>query len=220
MTGHDHTPSERVTGLRAVFSLPAAYRLAQRLIGAESFRRTLIDDVLAVTPGERILDIGCGTADILDDLPAVDYVGFDHSDDYIRSARNRFGDRGRFVTGAAGTDQLATGHLAPVSERDLAMAIGVLHHLSDEEVREALTLARDMLRPDGRFVSIDPTFAPGQHRIGRWLASRDRGQHVRTPEATQALVAELFPDASVTVRHDLLRVPYSHVICQATRPPG
>ncbi len=212
MAALDDRPSERVTGLRAVFSLPAAYRFAQKLIGADSFRRVVIDDILAVSPEERILDIGCGTADILEQLPPVDYVGFDHSDDYLAAARRRFGNRGRFITGTAAADLLDD-----VSERDLAMAVGVLHHLNDDEVRSALTVAERALRPGGRFVSIDPTFAPGQHRIGRWLASRDRGQHVRTPEATRRLVTEVLPDATVTVRHDLLRVPYSHVICQATR---
>jgi len=211
MSNVDERPSERLTGFRRVFSIPAAYQWAQNLIGAERFRRTLIDEILGVRPGERILDIGCGTADIVEHLPEVDYVGFDHSDDYVQAARDRVGGRARFITGRADSAELSD-----LSERSLAMAIGVLHHLGDDQVGEALELAARVLGPTGRFVSIDPTFAPDQHPIGRWLASRDRGQHVRTPDATAALVATVFPSPVVTVRHDLLRVPYSHVICQAT----
>jgi SAM-dependent methyltransferase len=201
-----------VTGIRAIFSLPSAYRLAQNIIGAESFRQTLVGEILRVEPEARVLDIGCGTADILDHLPSIDYVGFDHSEGYIDSARARFGGRGRFVAGTAGAEALAD-----VGARDLAIAIGVLHHLDDVQAAEALELAHRALRPGGRFVSVDPTFAAGQHRIGRWLAGRDRGQHVRTPAQTADLVSVVFPDTAVDVRHDLLRIPYSHVICQAMR---
>lgn len=207
----DDAPAERLTGLRAVLSLPAAYRLAQNLIGAESFRRALIHDILGVEQGERIIDIGCGTADILEHLPPVDYVGFDHSTDYVDAARKRFGPRGRFIAGTSDSHELAE-----VGARTLAMAIGVLHHLDDRQVREALALARDKLAPGGRFVSIDPTLTSGQHPIGRFLAKRDRGRHVRSPEETATLVSEIFPTVAVRVRHDLLRVPYSHVISTAT----
>lgn len=214
--------SERLTGLRSVLSMPWAYRTAQNLIGATAFRRTLVEDVLRVGPGERIIDIGCGTADILDDLVSVtdvDYVGFDHSAKYIEDARKRFGDRGRFVASAAAdfdTGRDGDGNTSGVSDRTLAIMVGVLHHLDDDEVCGALQLARRALGPCGRFVSIDPTFADGQHRLARFLASRDRGQHVRTPEQIMELVTPVFPDAAPAVRHDLLRVPYSHVITQAT----
>lgn len=200
--------------------MPWAYRTAQNLIGATAFRRTLVEDVLRVGPGERIIDIGCGTADILDDLasvPDLDYVGFDHSEKYIEDACERFGDRGRFVASAAADfDTGLDGATSVMADRTLAIMVGVLHHLDDHQVCGALEVARSALGPGGRFVSIDPTFTDGQHPVARFLASRDRGQHVRTPQRIMELVTPVFPDASPAVRHDLLRVPYSHVITQAT----
>jgi SAM-dependent methyltransferase len=200
------------TGVRSVLSLASVYRLAQRAIGADAFRETLAADILHVGEGDRILDIGCGTADILEHLPDVDYLGFDSSDRYVEAARQRFGDRGRFVTAAPSEVDDTFG------DRTVVTAIGVLHHLDDETAHEALELATKALRPGGSFISVDPTLTDDQHRIARFLIEHDRGQFVRTPEQMRALVGHHFDDVDLQVRHDMLRTPYSHVIVRASTP--
>lgn len=215
MTTHDATaPSttgQRTTGWRSVLSLAPVYRLAQRLIGADRFRAVLTSEVIRATPDDRILDLGCGTADILEHLPAVDYVGVDPSERYVGAAVARFGDRGTFVTSAAERFDESS------PDRTITMAIGVLHHLDDDAAREMLAVAAASLVDGGRFVAIDPTLVEGQHPIARLLVSRDRGQHVRPPAEQEALVQTAFPDVRVSVRHDLLRTPYSHVVVEATK---
>jgi SAM-dependent methyltransferase len=204
-------PAERTTGWRAIFSLAPVYRLAQRLIGADKFRSVLVNDILDLGTSDRVIDIGCGTADIIEHLPRLDYVGFDPSQRYVDDAQARFGDRGTFVTAAAEHFE-ATG-----ADRTMAMAIGVLHHMSDDSVTELFQLAHSVLESGGRLVTIDPTLVEGQHRIARLLVSRDRGQHVRHPDQLQRLVTPFFPDAEIEIRHDLLRPPYSHAIIRASR---
>ena len=206
-------PTAQVTtGVRSVLSLASVYRLAQRAIGAEAFRETLAAEILHVGDGDRILDIGCGTADTLEHLPQVDYLGFDSSDRYVEAARQRFGDRGRFVTAVPNEVDDAFG------DRTIVTAIGVLHHLDDDTAHEALELATKALRPGGSFISVDPTLTDDQHRIARFLIQRDRGQFVRTPEQMQHLVCDHFDDVSMDVRHDMLRTPYTHLIVRAGRP--
>ena len=203
------TTAEVTTGLRSVLSLASAYRFAQRAIGAEAFRETLAAEVLQVSDGDRILDIGCGTADIVEHLPDVDYLGFDSSERYVEAARQRFGDRGRFVTAVPSEVDDVFG------DRTLVTAIGVLHHLDDDTAHEALELAAAALRPGGSFVSVDPTLTDGQHPVARFLIQRDRGQFVRTPDQMRTLIGGHFDAISIEVRHDMLRTPYSHVIVRA-----
>ena len=95
-------PSEIVNGVRRVLSAPSIYRFTQWAVGAGKLRNALVEEIIRIEPGLRIVDIGCGPADILEYLPGVDYVGFDHSESYIASARSRFGERGRFINMAAG----------------------------------------------------------------------------------------------------------------------
>ncbi len=200
------------SGLRSILSLAPAYRLAQRLVGADRFRRVLADEVLDLDDDDRVLDIGCGTADILEHLPDLDYVGFDPSRRYVDAASSRFGHRGTFVTSV--TDLGDT----DVADRSVVTAIGVFHHMDDDTVHESLDLARRVLRPGGRLVSVDPTFTDDQHRVARFLIARDRGRHVRTPDEMTALLRDHFPAAEIQVRHDLLRTPYTHVIVQGHAP--
>jgi hypothetical protein len=66
-------------------------------------------------------------------------------------------------------------------------------------------------------VTVDPAYVKGQHPVARLLLALDRGRHVRTPEAYLAIARQHFRDASATVLHDLIIVPYTHCIIEATR---
>src|SRR5262245_21844503 len=88
--------AQETTGLKALLSQPWVYDLAQHLMGGSRSRRWLQEEFIKARPGERVLDVGCGTADILTVLPEVDYVGFDISEAYVQRAQRRWEGRGQF----------------------------------------------------------------------------------------------------------------------------
>jgi len=78
------------TGLRRLLTRPWIYDLFQNLVGGVAIRRRFVRDYLGPFPGARILDIGCGTGNMLPFLPGdCGYLGFDFSEDYIAAARAR-----------------------------------------------------------------------------------------------------------------------------------
>jgi SAM-dependent methyltransferase len=202
------------SGLRRLLGHPQVYRLSQQLIASD--RRTAEWVATYVRPGEhaRILDIGCGPADLLQFLPAgVTYVGFDLSADYVTAAKARWGSRGTFVC-----ERVDDAALKTLGEFDLVIARGVLHHLDDSEARALFALASRALTKSGRLVALDPCFEKGQSPIARWLIQNDRGQNVRTAPAYRALGDGCFDAVVVGTRHDLNRLPYTHCVLEAQGP--
>jgi SAM-dependent methyltransferase len=158
-------------------------------------------------PGDRVLDIGCGPGDVLEQLPAVEYVGIDSSAPYIRAARRRFGERARFLL-----SPIRDVVLDDPGSYHLAMATGVVHHLDDEGAVSLFRLASRALRPDGRLVTLDGCYEERQSSLARLLLRLDRGKFVRQRAAYVQLASQVFRRVEVHVRHDLLRLPYTHII--------
>jgi SAM-dependent methyltransferase len=194
-------------GARSFLSLPKVYDFFQDCLGARKSRAAFVREYLRPWPKDRLLDMGCGTADLLNYLPDVRYVGFDPSERYIRAAKRQHGAKAADLFCA---DLADIGPDRFHGSFDIVVAAGVLHHLPDDEVQALGRLARALLRPGGRLVTLDPCFHAGQSRVARFLVSKDRGHFVRTPEAYRRLLAPVFPELESDVREDLLNVPYSH----------
>lgn len=201
--------------LKRLLAGARAYSLFENLVGAARARRLFLERYVQPRAGERVLDIGCGPADILAELPEVDYHGFDLSSGYIDAARRRFGDRGNFHV------QVVTRELLKdYAGFDLVLAIGVLHHLSDSVAVDLFAIAKAALNPGGRLVTLDGCFVPWQSPIARRLLKNDRGQFVREEGAYLALARQVFPEARSTVTSGLLRVPYTHCVIECQKVWG
>lgn len=197
-----------VERLSSLLELPAGYRLFERMVGGEFAWRTYLAKYVKPAPGNKVLDIGCGPADILNYLPAVNYTGLDISPEYIRWAKKHFGSRGRFLCGDVGKATLE----GEQGTFDLVLAIGVIHHLDDAQAARLFDLAGSALRPTGYLATYDGCRVPQQSSIARWLLARDRGKFIRTREEYLRLARTRFSSVEPYLRHDLLRVPYTHLI--------
>ena len=202
--------------MRGLLAHPRLYSLFRRLVGRDTARTVYAREHLRVEPGQRVLDIGCGPGDILAYLPAVHYEGYDISPEYIARARERFGERAAFHCRAV-DDSLPV----PAGGFDVVIAHGLLHHLDDDEARSLFRVARRALRPGGRMVTFDGCFSDDQSAAARLFLRLDRGKHVRTRQAYEALARAEFARVESFVRHDLIRIPYTHLIMECgTAPPS
>lgn len=198
-------------GIRSILGYPGVYDLFQTLMGANRARREFVSQHIRPVEGMRLLDIGCGTARILDYLPPLTYHGFDLSQEYIDKALARYPERGIF---RCATVEEATLQNEP--SYDLVLAVGVLHHLDDEAVLNLLRLAKSALKDGARLVTIDPCFYKAQNPIARFLVSKDRGQNVRFSSKYRKLGCNVFEQVTGEVRHRSW-IPYTHWIMECTK---
>lgn len=198
------------SGWRSLLSLPSVYSTIMELISGSGALRLFVATYIRPESDARILDLGCGTATILEYLPNdVSYVGIDISVAYIATARKKFKGRGEF-------------HCLPIEafteigdgSFDLVLGLGVLHHLDDEQARTFFSIADGALKKGGRCVTIDPCKVEGQSRFARLLIAMDRGQNVRTANVYEMLANSVFKKLVKSIRHDLLRIPYTHLILE------
>jgi SAM-dependent methyltransferase len=184
------------------------YDAFRRLIKADRSMRIIVDEYVRPTPTSRVLDVGCGNADLARMLPAgATYLGLDNNPRYIHDAAAR----GVNVIEASVSELSSIGY----EPFDVVVALGLLHHLDDATVEGLMRDVSEVLVPAGRLVTIDPVLHDGQSLISRTIMRFDRGRHIRDEQRYSQLIRNQFTNADVQVRHDFLPFPYAHCLMTA-----
>jgi SAM-dependent methyltransferase len=202
--------AQRITGLYKLVTISTVYRALMFGLGANR-ALSRYAEILSAKPGMKMLDVGCGPANILPYLPEVDYTGIDLNERHIAFARQRYGDKGRFVVGDAATE------LGQESGTfDLISVSALLHHLSDDQAANLFRSLRPLLKPDGRIVTIDNVWLPQQRGSVKLINRMDSGLNIRTPEHYARLLDGLSFELQTLTLNNLLRIPYDHFIMIAS----
>jgi ubiquinone/menaquinone biosynthesis C-methylase UbiE len=142
--------------------------LAMRIVRAPTWRPALVD-VIAPVPGQRILDLGCGTGSLCllvkARCPEAVIIGIDPDPAILLRARRKAEAAGwELPLIRASATALPTE--PPLDQAmDVCVASLMLHHLKRSEKQVALAEAVRMLKPGGRFLIAD--WGPPRTRSGR-----------------------------------------------------
>jgi len=188
---------------------PLLFELQQKLFNNYVAVRTEFGDHLG-RDNLRILDIGCSTGTCggqIVDMAANAYTGVDVSAKYIDIAR-RHHPRGRFI-------QMDARRMAfDDASFDVALFVGVLHHMDDRLARDCLMETRRVVEPGGRLLVAEPVFTPG-NALSNLLLTLDRGRHIRDAAGYCALF-----DGFVVERQRYFRFSLHRFCSYVLSPPS
>ena len=197
--------------LRALLAFPSLYNLWWKAVGGPSCAEVLVSEYIQPQRAGHILEIGCGPGTLAGYLQRSQYVGFDISSKYVEMARKRF-PRAQFIC-----ERVSRFAVAQQQSFDIVLAIGIVHHLDDGEATQLFQIAHDALKPGGKLIAFDGVWTDDQSAAARWFLTRDRGKYVRTKTQYMGIASEVFANVKTTVRQDLLRIPYTHLILECLR---
>lgn len=183
--------------MTSLFDHPLVFSWSQRLVPFTVWiYKDLMKSHIRCAERDRVLDIGCGVGAHAEFLTAR-YTGIDVNPRYIAMAKESHQGEFHVMDGTRLT--------FPAGTFDVAMSIAIFHHLSDQQVQDAVREAIRVLRPGGRLHVIDPVLPIAEPaRFKRWLFLHDRGQFQRTVGHLENVLTSCTQVSERDVRRGLL----------------
>jgi len=177
-------------------------RLWLMFLGRIGAVRALPLDLAVIRPGERVLDVGCGTGELTlaaarQAGPGGKVDGIDAAPEMIEVARRKAERAGRAVHFLVEPVEALN---FPDRSFDVVLSSFMMHHLPADLKRRALAEIRRVLRQGGRLVIVDLQATARLPRFWQpgWLVIRLHKQHAATAadvRAGQEARAALLRDA-------------------------
>lgn len=204
---------QQIMRAQNLFNNPVAYKVFQTLISRRSTLEMIEREIINASDSTRVLDFGCGLGQHSKSFDNQIYLGIEPIESCIQAA-NRFYARQNVEFKVGDHKTLAEYQDASF---DLVLAMGVIHHMSDNDYEVLVTEANRLLKPGGRLVTLDPILHDNQRRISKWVVSKDRGEWVRGQVDYLMTLKNSFSDVDSKIFSGLLRLPYDHISVTARK---
>ena len=186
------------------------YDVMTKLMGADGARTVLLEQA-QVRPGQRVLDVGCGTGSLAILLkrlyPEVDVVGLDPDPKALARARRK-ADRAAI---SVRLDQGFGDELPyPDASFDRVLSSLMFHHIPTDEKGKTLRAIRCILKPGGEFHMLD---FEGQKNGGAHVLARLLHSSKRLKDNSESRVLSFMAEAGFADTKKVGRraMPFGHV---------
>tara|TARA_B110000967_G_scaffold197059_1_gene228361 strand:+ start:5280 stop:5894 length:615 start_codon:yes stop_codon:yes gene_type:complete len=195
--------SQKTSKLYNLINNPIIYMIFQKIMSGTSFRKKIIKKNIR-NKNKKVLDIGCGPAEILEYIPSAVYYGFDIDRRSINYAKNKFKNNNyHFFCKRFEKDDLKR-----LPKFDYVILFGILHHIDNVEAKNILYLCKKVMKKNAILLTEDPIFIKKQNLIAKFLITRDRGMNVRIKDDYTNLVKTHFKKIKSNITRQFF-IPYT-----------
>jgi ubiquinone/menaquinone biosynthesis C-methylase UbiE len=200
--------------LAQIFDNAKLYEIFQTTVLRKKTKTVIRDEIVRPEKVVKVLDFGCGIGYHSELFMSSYYLGVEPLKACIDTANRKYANsRVEFELG----DHKSL-EVLPAGSFDLVIAIGVLHHIDDNILKEFVTEAFRILTPQGKLTTFDPVFHDKQSKISKWVVKQDRGRFVRSEiEYTREIRSTFSGIVETRVYSNLLRIPYDHLVINAIK---
>jgi 2-polyprenyl-3-methyl-5-hydroxy-6-metoxy-1,4-benzoquinol methylase len=195
--------SQRKNKIYNFINNPLIYKIIQGVMSGTSFRNNIIKKNITKN-NLKILDIGCGPAQILEHIPKCDYYGYDIDRRSIQYAKKKYYQKNYHFY----CKKFNKTELKKLPKFDFIIFFGILHHLSNKEVYEILKLCKKIMKKNSKLLTEDPILLENQNVIAKFLIKKDRGLNVRKKQQYIDLLKKHFKKIKNEVTHQYF-IPYT-----------
>ena len=194
--------SQKTNNIYSLFSNTLFYSLSQKIMSGTSFRENIAKKYIKKDK-LKVLDIGCGPAEILNSLPRVKYFGYDINPAYINYAKKKYKNKGNFYC-----KKFTKKEIKKLPMFDCVLLFGILHHLNDNEINNLIPLIKKVLKKGGKIITEDPILIKNQNLIARFIINKDRGDNVRDKKGYLKILNKYFKRIKSKIYHQKF-IPYT-----------
>ena len=195
--------SQRINQIYNFINSPLVYRIIQYIMSGTSFRNSIIKKNIKKS-NLKILDIGCGPAQILEQIPRCDYYGYDIDQRSIQYAKKKYRKKNYHFY----CKKFNKTEIKKLPKFDFVIFFGILHHLSNKEADKMLTLCKRTMKKNSKLLTEDPILLEKQNIIAKFLIEKDRGINVRQKKEYINLLKKHFKKIKNKVTHQFF-IPYT-----------
>ena len=197
--------TQKTNKLYNLLTIPFLYSFIQKIFSGESVRKDLVRNYIK-KKNVSVLDIGCGTAEILEILPGSKYFGYDIEPKYVNYAKLKYGKKGKFYC-----KKFTSKEIKKLPKFDYVLYFGVMHHLNNLELIKLIKTTKKVIKKSGKLITIDPLIIENQNIFARFAIKRDRGNNVRTENEYKKIIKTSFVKIKSKIIHQKF-LPYTWFI--------
>lgn len=184
------------------------YIFLQKLMSATNVRKIFVRK--HIKTGHNIIDVGSGPSLILNDLPEINYYGYDINISYIEYAKKKYSSKNFHFF----CKELSKKEISKLPKFDCALLLGLVHHLNDKEFVKIICLLKKTLKENGKILILENLITKNQNFISRFLIKNDKGDNIRTLSQYKYILNKYFSKTKYEVINQAF-IPYTwlKIIC-------